>query len=400
MALIFIPKPTSSYLLFIGFIIFAFIRSVIKNNLYNLAGDDVDNYDSVKTIKDSIEERYSDIICNLTAKLLIGVFLLITIIKRKIKYTNLENINENLQNQLKSLSYKDRQKSFWNKFKIIVIISTIEIISQFGYLLFIVMFMEDHVITFEQRKVFLFLDITALYIFSMIILKTHFYTHHKLSAILNLIGLLLFLSIDKNNIKTQVQKHSITNNIFFIIFLIIKYLGYSLIDVLNKVAIAQENIKPYEVLFYKGVCQIFYVILISIFVYYRTDTFNYILTIEHLTQRIIIRIIIIIFSIGRSLFLIQVIDKFSPQHLSILKVFESLFLCLFSMITQWIFQYIHQNDNDDWFKIFLEISAFVIMGISSLIHNEIIIINCFGLEKDTKYNLDVQVEEDLRESLA
>ena len=162
----------------------------------------------------------------------------------------------------------------------------------------------------------------------------------------------------------------------------------------------RENLKPYEVLFYKGVCQIFYLILISILVYYKTDTFNYVLTIEHLPQRIFIRSILIIVYIGQSVFLIHVNDKFSPQHISILKVFQSFFISLFLMINKWIFQYIRQKDENNWRKNLAVFSAYFIMGISSFIYNELIIINCFGLEKSTKYSLDTQVEEDLRESLA
>ena len=70
------------------------------------------------------------------------------------------------------------------------------------------------------------------------------------------------------------------------------------------------------------------------------------------------------------------------------------------MINKWIFQYIRQKDENNWRKNLAVFSAYFIMGISSFIYNELIIINCFGLEKSTKYSLDTQVEEDLRESLA
>ena len=398
MALIFIPKLNIKYLLFLGFIIFSFLFDVLKINIHNLAGDNIKNYDSTKIIKYSIEQRYFNIICSLISDLLIGIFLLIPLIRNKIEKTPLENNNENSQNQLKSLMYNDCQKSFWNKLKIIIIISTIDMICKFSFLLFTIVFLEDHLI--EQRNTFLFVDIVSRYIFSLIIFKTHFYIHHKFSIILNLVGLLLFSYYDKNKIKKHLRSHDTINNIFCIFFIIIRYLLNSLEDVINKVAMTRENLKPYEVLFYKGVCQIFYLILISILVYYKTDTFNYVLTIEHLPQRIFIRSILIIVYIGQSVFLIHVNDKFSPQHISILKVFQSFFISLFLMINKWIFQYIRQKDENNWRKNLAVFSAYFIMGISSFIYNELIIINCFGLEKSTKYSLDTQVEEDLRESLA
>ena len=398
MALIFIPKLNIKYLLFLGFIIFSFLFDVLLINIQNLAGDDIKNYDSTKLINYFIEQRYFNIICNLISDLLVGNFLLITLIRSKTKCTKLENNYENSQNQLKSLIYNDYKNSFWNKFKIIIIISTIDMICQFTFLLFAIVFLEDYLI--EQRKPLLFVDIVSRYIFSLIIFKSHFYPHHKLSIILNLVGLVLFSYYDKNKIKSYFKSHSTISNIFYMSFIIIRYLLYSLEDVINKVAMIRENLKPYEIIFYKGVCQIFYLLLISILVYYKTDTFNYVLTIEHLPQRIIIRLFLIILNIGRRLFLIYVNDKFSPQHISILKIFQSFFISLFLLINKWIFQYIRQTDGDNWRENLAVFSAYFIMGISSLIYNELIIINCFGLEKSTKYTLDTQVEEDLRESLA
>lgn len=71
MSIIFVPKLTKKYLLFLKFLIFSSIRDVLKNNLHNLAGDNTLNYDKTIENKDLIEQRYFDVICNVFSDLLI-----------------------------------------------------------------------------------------------------------------------------------------------------------------------------------------------------------------------------------------------------------------------------------------------------------------------------------------
>ncbi len=126
----------------------------------------------------------------------------------------------------------------------------------------------------------------------------------------------------------------------------------------------KEYVSPYSLLFFKGFCQFFYLIIISIFVFCYTDTYSYINTIINLSQRIIIRIFLIMLNMGRSIFLIQVIDKFSSPHISIVKVFQSLFMFLFKIINSWITSIYkkEENGNTVGFENIIILSSFFIMG--------------------------------------
>ena len=98
-----------------------------------------------------------------------------------------------------------------------------------------------------------------------------------------------------------------------------------------------------------------------------------------------------IFNIFRSIFLVKVIDKFSSQHLSILKVLESLFMFCYFLIDN--------KYKDDIIYIPVISVSFLILTFTSLVYNEILVINLCGLQDYTQHGLDLQAEKDLRDAV-
>ena len=103
------------------------------------------------------------------------------------------------------------------------------------------------------------------------------------------------------------------------------------------------------------------------------------------------RALFIIFNIFRSIFLVKVIDKFSSQHLSILKVLESLFMFCYFLIDN--------KYKDDIIYIPVISVSFLILTFTSLVYNEILVINLCGLQDYTQHGLDLQAEKDLRDAV-
>ena len=93
----------------------------------------------------------------------------------------------------------------------------------------------------------------------------------------------------------------------------------------------------------------------------------------------------------RSIFLVKVIDKFSSQHLSILKVLESIFMFVYFLI--------HHDYKDNIIYIPIISVSFIIIVFTSLVYNEIIVINICGLQDYTQHGLDIQADKDLREAI-
>ena len=109
---------------------------------------------------------------------------------------------------------------------------------------------------------------------------------------------------------------------------------------------------------------------------------------KHLLIR---RGLFVIFNIFRSIFLVKVIDKFSSQHLSILKVLES--LCMF------VYFLINNAYEGNLLLIFVILISFLILTFTSLVYNEILVINLWGLQDYTQHGLDIQAEKDLRDAV-
>jgi len=250
---------------------------------------------------------------------------------------------------------------------------------------------------------FLVIDIVARYFFSRFILKTYFYFHHYLSIVLNIIVLFVFFWIE---LAFKIDQY----NIYFLIISLIQYVLYSLEDILNKVALIKLYIYPESLLFYKGLYSLVYFFIFTLYLYFAGDLRSQNNGNKHGEKVIgimITRLIFIIFNIIRSVYLVKVIDIFSSQYISLLKVLETIVLFGYYFIDKFykkknieiykeVYNYLeYKNDADPYLEIdidLVEIIACLILLFISLIHNEIIIINCHKLKRNTKYYLTIVAE--------
>ena len=110
------------------------------------------------------------------------------------------------------------------------------------------------------------------------------------------------------------------------------------------------------------------------------------------------------FNIIRTIYLVDVIDRFTAQHMSFLKVSEALILFIFYLAIgeeNKIFEIkLNQKINLDniwsYGAYITQILAFIILLFSTLIHNEIIIVNIKKLKEKTEFFLgqDAHREQD------
>jgi hypothetical protein len=209
-----------------------------------------------------------------------------------------------------------------------------------------------------------------------------------------ILGIIDMLSII--NKKNEIEA---TPKIIFSIFLIIQTIAYSYEDVLNKIALEKDYFTPYSLLFYKGLFQIPLVIILSLFILiYNDDNGKNVwksffgLNTQTLNFYLIKRSIFIVFNILRSISLVQVIDKFSSQYLSILKVLESLFIYIYFVID------IQGKGYFSWYENIIISISFLILVLTSLIYNEVLVLNFFGLQDYTQHGLDIQAQKDIRDN--
>lgn len=385
MGLIFIPKLTYKHLYFLAFSITAFLRDFIS--LVNIK-------DYLKKDKERpIQKRYFDIFSNVMSDCLQGIFVLFHRLKVKKEVINkIENKNNSLFNK-KSENNEVKNKPKYSTFCVIMTkICLVDFFCQLIFLIFALIFDKDDIIERKNNNYLLLIDISSRFIFCRIILDTYFYRHHIISMVINIA---IFLILGFFDLKIIFFENYSYKKLIYFFCLIIRTIAYSLEDVYNKVALSRESLTPYSLLFYKGFFQIPLVIITTIIVLPIHNAFNDFNNLDSDYRKYVLvrRAIFVVLNILRSIFLVQVIDKFSSQHLSILKVLESIFMFGYFLIDGK-----YSNDNEIAYIPVIAVS-FIITIITSLIYNEILVINLCGMQEYTQHGLDIQAEKDLREAL-
>ena len=407
---ILIPELTNKYWLFILFIIGSLFRkmipSILSDYIFKLRKTNIE-------YQEERREIFFDIICNVASDLFTGILHCISgkyTQKKPNKSKNEKKSNVNNKKELKiKFIFNDMKIKKLFKYKIIIVISIIDFICQilfFGNCTSKKKFNDEEKSNVLYNPDFLYsflvIDIISRYIFSSLILKTYFYNHHYLSFVLNLIGLSILFYID---IRFKIKKYTL----IYILLIILQYILYSLEDIINKVALIDYFFTPEALLFYKGLFSFVYLSVFTLLLFF-FDPIQFPSFDKTLLSNIFCRLYYIVFNIIRSVFLVKVIEFFSSQHISFLRVLETIVLFIYySIDSKYKNSVLNKKDNnngnnnnniyDNYFHLklpyeLIEVGAFIILLFSTLIHNEIIIINLKRYKTHTKYFMQIEAEEE------
>ena len=237
------------------------------------------------------------------------------------------------------------------------------------------------------------INIIFIYIFSRLFLTLYIYYHHYISITITLASFIPLIILNIITI-TKDKKESDIN--IYIILNIIMCILYSFEDVLNKIALNKLIIRPYEIMFYKSLFQIplFFITILTVCLvdkYHPNDDsislWDYIKeNKDKLGSRFLYRISFIFPNTFRTLSLISVTEVLTPNHLSILKSLEFVFLSAFSMTKDLINKKNQGSEYGNSYSFYIiELICCIFMLFASCIHNEIFIINRCNLSKSTDY---------------
>ena len=235
-------------------------------------------------------------------------------------------------------------------------------------------------------------DIILQFIFSYLILKTHFYKLHFFSLFLNITICLIIFAIDLTN-------YLIHKSFCWQLFLFYPghLLFYCLKSVYGKKVILYGYISVYLLIIIKGVIKIFLNILLSLVILLvKKDIFTEVSFFFRENKYIKLIICFIFANFFWILFLWIIIDRLSPNHLCLVLIGEELISFIFHKIS------IQDNEIEDYrtmgWDIYIRIFLYVISFLGVIIYNETVIINICGLGSDTKYFLDLEVLNEERYS--
>ena len=229
---------------------------------------------------------------------------------------------------------------------------------------------------FEKRLYYLLI----LPIFSKIILKTELFSHQILSLCISIIGI-IFLFIPT---ALTIEK----SDIIFNILVIFATSAYSLSYVMVKYLTHKYYLSPYFCLLFIGLFSLI-IFLLGFIIYYSINNFaefkeNFI---NESLQSVLYIILAIISFIILNVLSYLVIYFFSPTLLMVTDIINP--------IIKWIFSLFQDEKENKAFDIILNGIGYFLVFFSSLIYNEIIIFNFFGLNNKTKKYLEGKQKEEL-----
>ena len=228
-------------------------------------------------------------------------------------------------------------------------------------------------------------EIVLQFVCSYFILKIHFYKLQYFSLFLNLGILIIILIIDIINL---IKCNSFDEKIFYFypLHIIIYSIGYSF----GKKILLYGFISIYLLIFIKG-CISFILSLLYFLIVFLTDNKSFshfgIFFTEPLYIGLIITNIFCHFFV--SIFLWLIIDRFSPNYLPFVFIFEEVSY----YIIDGIYGFNGRYKIMGW-DLYFRISLFVVSFIGVMIHDEIVVINICNLGSDTKYFLDLKFESE------
>ena len=166
----------------------------------------------------------------------------------------------------------------------------------------------------------------------------------------------------------------------FLSFIIIKNILQGLEDILNKLLLTEKYMLPHVLIFLRGLYNSGMFIVLVIIIQF--SGFEFIISVNFYKFFIILLSIIIWFCY--SFFAMKIIYIFTPHHISFLSVVFYMFVLIFHRI----------SNNYSMVLVIFETIIFLFMAFSTLLFSEMIIINKWGLNKNTKKNFLIKEKQE------
>ena len=253
---------------------------------------------------------------------------------------------------------------------------------------------EPKVVSIYVLNVYLIFNTVTLYIISYLVLKTYFYKHHYLSFLINSVCILIVLIFDIIKIiQLDIEEYQYY---IFVVLRIIRIILFCFGNCYSKIALYSAFLSPYSLLLYKAIYETFFLLIFSIpFIFIKMSELYvengsiFIGFRAYLSGiKILYSIILFILDFLYDLVLLAIIDKFSPNHLALAHILESFGSSIYSIIKNFI-----EEKENSW-SLYATLPIYVVLFIGAMIHNEIFIINKWGLNLKTKLYLDSKFEEE------
>ena len=285
------------------------------------------------------------------------------------------------------------------KLKSMFLVSIFDFLAEVVLILFYFINNKEEVYSYYSLRILLLFNTIMQYIASYFILTNILYSHHYLSLSINFFCVIIFLIID----VIKIIENSITDYQYYILCFVklLRLAFFCIGDNYIKYALYSEMLSPYSIELYKAIYKNIFLIIFSIpFIFLKTNDI-YIESSSVFTGfifyfqgiKILYTFCFIILHFLYDLFLVIIIDRFSPNHLTLAYMLESFGSTIYNIIEDYI-----NKGNTDWLNYF-NFLIYIFVFIGAMIYNEVLIINKCGLNMNTilymndKFNKEKEFED-------
>jgi len=340
---------------------------------------------------DEIKNEYFFVILLNIADLLSG--FLVLYMKCSFKRANdakksLEN-KEQIANSKNELIYEksdpELKKSFYKR---IIIISILDYISRSSiWLSFAITGVKSNEISNTlQKDITITLDVIMRYVLSAFILKIVIYKHRIFALIMISLGFvsliindIVLMKMNKDKINDDEKSYNFGKTFYFTAIALISGLIFPIEDTFVKQIFSEDYLYPANMQFDRGVFEMVIILIMTPILYY---SFNLELEFNSENVHIIVLILITftIFGFVKAYILLKIIYHYSSQSVSFLIISQSFGRAISRIIK------ISRNKKykNGYIPCIFEFIAVLFILFSSLVYDEIIIINLMGLNENVK----------------
>ncbi len=170
-----------------------------------------------------------------------------------------------------------------------------------------------------------------------------------------------------------------TNNIdgwIYLLFMILKRILFAIEDSINKILLINKFLLPHFLMFWRSLFSFVYFVILTLILYFISYIEYNDYTSTNFINNIKIYIILIFTEFFKIFSIFRVIYIFTPTHVGFLNVVSSLFENIkYIIILKFEINILH---------LIFDIISLMVIIFGTLIFNEIIVINYFGLNEHTK----------------
>ena len=343
-----------SYFYLLGFWIIDFLISM--HRMFYLS-------DEISTIERMKKSEFIYINLKTVSDLCAGFLILHT-------YIRMKKINQ--KEEQKTIEKVKKRLSRKHKYIYISLISFLEFICKSTDFFYLIIF-QKYIIRTGEVAWLISVDFFARILISRRVLKLRLFRHHYFSLVLVILG---FFSMSICAFKAISEEE--LNCWPYFLFIIIKNILLPLEDVYNKILLTDKFLLPHYLMFWRGLFNCIFLALLGLCIIVPGVVKYDFKTPNEMNSNIAIfllhKIIYIIFTFCRAFIYLKVIDVFSPQHVAFCNAALYLYLLILCRC---------KYDKNILIDI-IDIFSLILIIFATLIFNELIIINAFGFNQNTK----------------